>query len=157
GFRVKRLVLNGRGPRFAHSFSRNGRLAVIDGEHEVVVWDVAGSNGQRVIESYLGRMGAVALSADGRSVAVCFDTARYVIRIWDVKSGAELVTLEAALVKFQEAAFSPDGRTLATMQTGGRLTIWDVAKKKALVETWSDRRDVAALRFSPDGKKLAVA
>jgi WD40 repeat protein len=157
--RLAALMVGGpKGPRFAPSFSRDGgRLAVLEGDHKATVWHLRRNERLRAVESYLGRMAAVALSPDGRSLAICFDTVRHVIRIWDVKSGADLATLEAGVALFQGAAFSPDGRTLATVQSGGRLTLWDVAKKKPLAEKKSARRELAALCFSPDGKKLALA
>ncbi|RYG62842.1 hypothetical protein EON80_22350, partial [bacterium] len=56
-------------------------------------------------------------------------------------------------------AFSPDGKTLATGDWGGRVKFWDAGKGKLLKKLEFDPRlrgTVTQVRFSPDGKVLAV-
>jgi WD40 repeat protein len=151
------MMIQGHGPRHSHSFSRDGgRMAVLESDQKAAVWDLGRETRLCRVEAYAGTMSVVALSPDGKTLATCIDTERHLIRIWDVGTGLDMVSLDAEIGYFQEAVFSPDGRTLATLQKEGRLCLWDVTKKKRLAEIKLSLRDLVALRFSPDGKKLAV-
>src|SRR5207244_3670019 len=51
-------------------------------------------------------------------------------------------------------AFAPDGR-LAVGTSDGRVAVWDVQRREKLSDVRCHDDAVAALAFSPDGKRLA--
>jgi dipeptidyl aminopeptidase/acylaminoacyl peptidase len=54
-----------------------------------------------------------------------------------------------------DAQFSPDGKTLAYNESGKRIVLWDVAKKKETAEFKADPdRSYHAMAWQPDGKAL---
>ncbi len=68
----------------------------------------------------------------------------------------ELVLPIGPLPPMAAVAFSPDGRVLATGRYG-LVTLWDLAKAKPLRTITNVLGAVHDLKFSPDGKLLAVA
>jgi WD40 repeat protein len=66
------------------------------------------------------RIGAVAFSPDGETLATTGDTAI----LWNLATGQELLSLVSPEGNFGSLAFSPDGRTLATTQSTGAIYLW---------------------------------
>jgi WD40 repeat protein len=88
---------------------------------------------------------------------------RYVY-IWDPDTGKKLSTLKLDADRLAYCvAFSSDYRFLASAggnpnkQTGGSVTIWDVAQGKRLVECKGHKDIVGHVAFRPDGKQVASA
>jgi eukaryotic-like serine/threonine-protein kinase len=77
------------------------------------------------------------------------------IRLWDTASGALRATLPGHMQETTDVAFSPDGRTLASIGKGESLKLWHIP---TLREVYSEQMPQAGtwLRFSPDGRRLAV-
>jgi WD40 repeat protein len=114
--------------------------------------------------------GKLAFSPDGRIVAAGSIGGK--IELWDAESGRKLPSLvnDNALAVAQ-LAFSPDGRVLASasLERAGspsaarfspedystRVRLWDPANGKEL-RTLNAESGVTAMRFSPDGKILAI-
>ncbi len=99
----------------------------------------------------------VALSPDGRLLAVGFTEPKPGIRIVDVATGTELAWLDVPPSGwlFQDIAFSPDGRTLATAGENGGVRVWEVASWRERYRFAGHRSGVLAIAFSPDGRRLA--
>jgi WD40 repeat protein/uncharacterized caspase-like protein len=145
-------------------------------------WDTR--TGRQIRSSDLNQgkdFGLVCFSADARSLAATTSVTGSALSVWDVGSGQKLQELKlerddgGQLVVF---ALSPDGRTLATNiksdQSGVRsdtLTLRDVAsgriiqtikiseqKQKApMAMSTAYTTPVRSIRFSPDGRAVAVA
>jgi RNA polymerase sigma factor (sigma-70 family) len=104
----------------------------------------------------------VALSPDGKSLALGNYMGDQVIRFWDIASGKEIRQIEKQPV--EGLLFSPDSRMLLTRNTESFL--WDVARGKKILEIGTildDGPTRTTLRagprsaaFSPDGKILAL-
>ncbi|MFI6498187.1 AAA family ATPase [Nonomuraea typhae] len=123
----------------------------------ISLWDVATRRRKAVIRSRLSSQSEMALSRDGRTLAVCgFPSS---IDLWDVttrRRGARLTRYVCGT----GMAFSPDGSTLIvtpSLSYEGALHVWDVLTGR--------RRDVffpedaglrSALALSPDGRMLAT-
>lgn len=85
--------------------------------------------------------------------AVAQDNAVYIwqrgTRTWDVwqAHGDTVLT---------QIAISPDEELLASASSGGELLLWEVATGKLLASYEVSSGDIAAVRFSPDGRLIAV-
>jgi WD40 repeat protein len=131
------------------------------------VWETATGKLVASLPTWHGRPLDVALSVDGKLLAVSGqlqggadektppEEAARTIQLWDVAKGKELRRLVAEHGSFGGVAISPDGKTVAAMLGACTLTFWDVATGKE-VRRFATRRGVGtSLLYSPDGKYLA--
>jgi WD40 repeat protein len=140
-------------------------------EYAVVDW-VSGRERATLRPGALPGARRFALAPDGRTLAVGLGGA---VTLWDVATGQKIADLPKRHVADVElVAFAPDGKTLAT--AGNRpwlygaterladVKLWDVASRKERLSL-TDRLWVEGggtglgdgwMRFSPDGRRLAV-
>jgi RNA polymerase sigma factor (sigma-70 family) len=98
----------------------------------------------------------VGLSGDGKLLAFHVHDAE--IQLYDVATGKKLATL-AQEGQLSNLAISPDGRHVAVRDFVGHLTIWDWKARQAQHIAVPHRFIIGqapALRYSPDGKLLAM-
>lgn len=110
-----------------------------------------------------GYLNALAFSPDGKRLASA--SCDNMARIWDATTGKTLQVLEGHAGFVNTVAFFPDGKTVVTGGEDGTIRCWHVAtgEQRNRIQAHGigkrqdgDRRkDVFALSFSPDGKKLA--
>lgn len=97
---------------------------------------------------------AVALSADGRTMAVTVD---WSTRIYDVKKPREpRLILKGHKGQVSAVAFSPDGSTLMTGSWDQTVRLWDVATGKERANYMWDVGRVYCVAYAPDGLRLAA-
>jgi WD40 repeat protein len=150
----------------------------------IKLWDVASGQERGTFPRHSGEVQKVALSADGRTLALGRggQTEPFVhwgkIELWDIPSGRELRTLVASgplrtvgtgkfalvapdpMLAVCSIAFSPDGRTLAVGYGGEDdnervIKLWDVASGKLLRTLRGHKSWISNVAFSPDGRTLA--
>ncbi|GMV18917.1 MAG: hypothetical protein AMXMBFR56_71410 [Polyangiaceae bacterium] len=97
-----------------------------------------------------GRVEDLELSADGKSLVVA--TSQHIGR-WDVGSRTLVAKIEGRSLH-AAPVFSPDGRLIAFPDRKRAITLWD---GRTTFEVLRADSAVRQIRFSPDGKRLAVA
>jgi WD40 repeat protein/tetratricopeptide (TPR) repeat protein len=135
-------------PRRVASASYDGTVRVWDPETGVELWSVS---------SHGGRVGRVAFSPDGKSLASTGDDGT--VRLWDAETGAARATLKGHVGQVEPVAFTPDGQTLLTGGTrDGKVMVWDVpARKLREVIRVTPNGGVYGLVVSPDGKSVLTS
>lgn len=129
-------------------------------ESGICLWDRAGG---KIVHRWEGTMRSMALSPDGKKLAVIRGTKgeRDKVTIWDVKTRKLAEEWECAGEKPEEAsgsiiAYSPDGKQLA-VSTHHELELWDIARK-TIAQRFplrARRTDVIAA-FFPEGREMIV-
>uniref|UniRef100_A0A0D9Z878 Uncharacterized protein n=1 Tax=Oryza glumipatula TaxID=40148 RepID=A0A0D9Z878_9ORYZ len=96
------------------------------------------------------------VSPDGKLLAVLGDSSDCLIA--DSQSGKEMARLQGHLDYSFSSAWHPDGRVLATGNQDRTCRLWDVRNPSRSVAVLEGRIGaVRGLRYSPDGRFLAVA
>jgi WD40 repeat protein len=118
------------------------------------VWDIESGRQQSSAAAGPQLLHSMALSRDGRLVAVGRLDAS--LALWDAASGRwrRLAGHGSAILCL---AFSPDGRTLATGGSDGTVKVWDVPTGQELLSLESHSGPVHCLAFSGDGRTLITA
>jgi RNA polymerase sigma factor (sigma-70 family) len=150
------------------------------GDSVLLVWDAATWREIRRFGINNGRVGTIAWSPDGKTLA---GIAGAIIRIWNAETGAELRRLAGHTDDVEKIAFSPDGKLLASGSRDASIRLWDVAtgvqarqlegklvlacdyelnpglRSIATLQAVLIRKQpgVMELAFSPDGKTVFVA
>lgn len=138
--------------------SPDGRL-IIGGDDTgaVAIWSPERAEVQRTLKSSLAAVTSLAVSADGRLLAVAGPEADPRIEIWDLEAGKLLHTLEGLSQPAHSLVFQPDGTTLLALESQV-LWLWD-ARSGKLLHTLKPTREQLSFTngtFSPDGSLLAV-
>jgi WD40 repeat protein len=143
------------------AFSPDDQMLASGGlEGTVKLWDVSSGTNLATLTGHTAGVTGVEFSSDGATIFSCgLDKT---IRFWDVatrEQRAELLAEE----RLACLALSPDGRTLASGsgwwdQPGAPcvVTFWDVASRRRLTRYVGVPGLIRTLRFSPDGKTLAI-
>jgi len=120
---------------------QNGQVRIVDLE-----------NGTNVAlpGSHRGPVTALAVSADGRSIASGGDDR--LIHVW---TDGQQQVLRGAGHPLRALAFSPDGTRLASGSLGGVVRLWDWKSGQSLADKTGHTDTVTCLAFSPDGQTLA--
>jgi WD40 repeat protein len=128
-----------------------------------------GATGRRrwTLGAIQGRVYAVAVSPDGRRVAVgsgFLNPKREArVSIWDATTGQPLWSRRKPGLQPMTVAFSPDGRSLAvgyglySSDQVGRVKVWDALSGREVMALPGPRGGVNKLAYDPEGKLLALA
>jgi RNA polymerase sigma factor (sigma-70 family) len=128
----------------------------------VRLWDAASGKERRHLGEYRAVLRALAVSPDGRTLAVVagdYNKPGELV-LWDLAAGRQVWRLPQAM-ELACLAFSPDGKTLAAGGVSGdkvgELRLWEVASRRELRSFRGQREGVLGVAFSPDGRLLASA
>ena len=126
----KRLTVDGIPNAFVFAFSPDSRLlAAWDHGGNVVVVDLRTGAAVRRLQTADANDGvsALALSADGKRVAVGSPTGR--VTVWDVTTGDTLAPFAGHDGLVTGLAFTADGKRLVTTAQDGTALVWEVPDK----------------------------
>lgn len=112
---------------------------------------------------------SLAFAPDGAMLAAASDDG--IVRVWDVATGRMSGALDHRVrradrpdlpsrsphpIVFPGVAFSSDGRTLVTIESGGQIAIWDIARARIRKQFSARRGSILAVAFAPDGRSIAL-
>lgn len=103
------------------------------------------------------RPATMALSPDGKLLAIEQSSGDGVVTVLDARSGEKRADLRGHQYIVRSLAFSPDGKSLATGSVDGTVRLWDVQTFKETAVLKHPGCAVRAVAFSPDGQTLAAA
>ena len=149
----------GEGTHSPASFSADGKLlATVDLRNTVLVLDILTGKTIRKIELKEMQGHSVALSPDGKFLAVTESNGEdNCVRVWDVASDKELPRLKLSRQRMAtRLLFSNDGKWLAGI-TSGQIRLWDMTTGKRARLYEGHENIVTSIAFSDDGKYLASA
>lgn len=142
------------GPVESLAFSHDGRLVAATGDGRLtVVWNVRTRRRVRVLGP--GKSGNIGVnfSADDRLVGTAGGDGA--VRLYDVATGRRVATLRRERSTLQDLDFSSDGRYVAAAGLGEKVFVWNL-RARTLARTIDHGHLIFAIRFSPDGKRIAT-
>jgi TonB family protein len=146
GGKVIGLAVSGRGAVVAAAVMREGpELGAL------AVWRLTGEGPQRLRGAFEQPARAVAVSPDGRQLAITQGGGG--VRLWTLADGREKTLLDRA--RPHHLAFAPDGKHLAGADYKD-VRIWDANTGRLEVVLVGHLGDIEALTFSPGGGLLAT-
>jgi WD40 repeat protein len=78
------------------------------------------------------------------------------VRVIEAVESSQLTATLKCEDAVSPVVWSPDGKTLASVCSGLKISLWDVAKRKERALLESDLGRICSVAFAPDGKTLAV-
>jgi WD40 repeat protein len=135
------------------------RLIVADEGRNVKVWDV-GKRTQllsfktpREVDPFGGAISHAAISPDGKWYALPEEGGS--IELWNLETGVLSRTIKG-FENLSLCRFSPDGSRLLAASEPGTIKVWDMTTGVETTLTTLNGMSIVNIRFSPDGKLLAV-
>jgi RNA polymerase sigma factor (sigma-70 family) len=152
-----------RGPEptdhVALAFTPDGRVLVSHSGSGIVRLEEVATGAELLRHQFPGDVtGDLALSADGKVIAVATGWNSRKVFVWEWQAGQEPREIKATPRGALSVAFSPDGKTLATGRGGQEgVRLWEVASGRLLRRLLGNRTGWDRIRvgFSPDGRYLA--
>jgi WD40 repeat protein len=160
GKRLRTFAGHTRG-MWAIAYSGDGKMLASSGFDaaagpSVLLWDPETGKQRRAVGGRVGLTHAhcLALTADGKTLAAG-DIGQ--IKLFDTDTGAEQRGMPSAIMdQTQSLAFSPDGLTLASGGKKGRITLWDIARRRAKTAAYGHAQPLTSVAVAPDGKTIAT-
>lgn len=140
--------------------SPDGKTAMAGGLSSIArSWDIETGRQLREFDHRRGTTIAIALSPDGKLLAC--GGSEGVIHLWDVQAGKPVTSFAAAEAAISSLAFSPNQAELVSTSLDSVMRFWDLRTFGELEHKRDNlglrEPEFTEVRFSPDGKTLAVA
>jgi WD40 repeat protein len=139
-------------------FSKDGStIASADTGNTVCIWEKSSGRqvGSLTTPAPIAAQGtnrAIALSADGRTIAV--GMMDQTIGLWKLADSSKPMILRGHQQQISALVFSPDGESLASAGRDRTIHVWDVSRGQERQRLEGHHRWVEALSYSPDGRRL---
>ncbi len=141
-----------------------GNILASASTRTIRTWNCGTGKELRVTTSHPHEITAVALAADGRTLALA--DSEGTVCLWDSASGKQRQRIEEAPIPHDIArffgggrtlTFSPDGAVLVSGRADGLIYLWDAATGKLIRKIALPGHSLSRLACSPDAKLLAAA
>ncbi len=138
------------------AFTPDGKTAIVgDADGNVVLWDVETGREVRRIAGRGGVVHALAVSADGKTLATGGWGKLFFWDLENLAAGAPTRAIAVANDSVMQIAFAPDGKSVALRYQGKVIDLWDVDTGAQRHVLKGHAGNVTSIAFSPDGKLLA--
>lgn len=141
------------------AISGDNKYMAAAGEHEIILWNTRKGYVERTWRLDYSAS-ALAMSPDGKYVAVGKDGKRREVHVFKRKSGKRYKKLKGYKMTVKAIAISPGNKTLATLDSDRNFILWNLetGKKIRVISGFASgyQFDVG-MAMSPDGKYLAAA
>jgi WD40 repeat protein len=152
-----RAIPTGGGPLQAVALTPDGTQAVTASEDGTAkLWDLASGKPTTIAQIPRDWMQTVAISADGRFVAIGASSQTNVLHVGALGRG-RLRVLGGAMNQVSCVAFTPSGQRLYSSSWDGLVRVWDVQSGEQVAELSGHKGTVKALATSPDGRLVITA
>jgi uncharacterized protein (TIGR03067 family) len=154
------LVLKGDDKKYYSKcmFSSDGkRLAAVNGESEVTLWDIASGQQTATWKAHQRSVAELAFTPDGKRLAT-IESFGPMVKVWDTSNGTEILAFKAHDNGVHHVVFSPDGKRLATAGHGtdSKAKVWDASTGIEMLALKGNDISFTCIAFDPDGKRLAT-
>jgi WD40 repeat protein len=139
--------------------SPDGKVLAVPLDDDVLLFEATTGTYIRSLRGPGGRVVWVTFSRDSQLLAATtwHEGREGDLRVWDLRADRELYTNPLPGPKVSgAAAFSADGKRLVT-EGDERLQVWDARSGQDIQAVELRPGGIGGLRFSPDGRRLAVA
>jgi WD40 repeat protein len=139
-------------------WSPDGKFLVV-GSHDgsIHIWDIVNNKLYMTIHGHQGTVRTVAFRPGGKQFVT--GSAYGGIKLWDAVNGHMLIQLRKDVcscgLAINEVAWNPNGQLIAIGDSGGAITIGDVAVESSFYRLKEHESNVWSVAWSPDGAKLA--
>ena len=166
GPRIDALAVSPEGNRAATASPETKSTFDDPDRATVETWDL--ERGVRIRSSSgYGEVAAVALTADGRTLAVTTErahetpsslsTVNYTLKIWDTERRTELGSVTGHPDEPGSVAVTHDGRRLITVSGDHMLRVWSVQRGSLGTDSTGHSSTVNAVAITPDGRRAVSA
>src|SRR5262249_22989856 len=135
------------------AFSPDGkRLISGSGDHSAIIWDIASRKAAHRLQGHAEDVYSVTFLPDGdRAVTASFDTT---LRLWRANDGGLITEMKGHKGQVHALAVRSSDGLVVSGDWAGEIRLWDGKNGQSLRTLGDQGSPVAALRFSPDGKRL---
>lgn len=141
-------------PAQALCFSPDDTLLASGGLKDILLWSVESHTCLAKIEDPKSHAMDLCFSPDGRRLAGVYQA--FTVKIWDVQSRKCEGDLKPNFPWVSSLHFSPDSRHVV-VSAASDIHLWDVETMQSIAQFESGDTHNRCVRFSPDGKLIAVA
>lgn len=135
------------------SFDKTGnRLVSADSKGGIRIWSIENMKEIKFIDSG-DWINSICFTPDNKFILAEYSYAK-MIKIWDSESG-ELITTIPTNIQIGKMDISPDGSKIA-LSCYKKIQIWSLISRKELVSVDDNSVNGFGIKYSNDGKKLAV-
>jgi WD40 repeat protein len=106
------------------------------------------------LRGYGPKVTRLAVSPDGKLLAVAIGDLDTAVNIWDLGMGKKVCSLTGHKGRVTGLSFSPDGKLLAIAALRGTAQLWQVGSWERPLPFDPPEAEFGGLAFSPDGKRI---